>query len=56
MPDWDVPYTKHFVMEDTDITFLGIPTGDRYRPYVGQAMFGALDEVLSRKGQQVAAN
>ena len=55
-PDWDVPYTKHFVIEDTDITYLGIPTGDRYRPYVGQAMFGALDEVLSRKGEQVAAN
>jgi hypothetical protein len=55
-PDWDVPYTKHFKIEDTEIDYLGIPTGDRYRPYVGRAMFGALDEVLSRKGEQVAAN
>jgi hypothetical protein len=55
-PDWDVPYTKHFKIEDTEIDYLGIPTGDRYRPSVGRAMFGALDEVLSRKGEQVAAN
>jgi len=46
-PDWDVPYTKHFVIDGTDIHYLGIPTGDRYRPYVAQAVFDALDSVLS---------
>jgi protoheme ferro-lyase len=55
-PDWDVPYTKHFVIEDTDIHYLGIPTGDRYRPYVGQAMFDSLDSILSRSTQLAAAN
>jgi len=55
-PDWDVPYTKHFVIEDTDIHYLGIPTGDRYRPYVAQAMFDSLDSILSRSPQLAAAN
>ena len=55
-PDWDVPYTKHFVIDDTDIHYLGIPTGDRYRPYVAQAMFDSLDSILSRSAQLAAAN
>ena len=55
-PDWDVPYTKHFVIDDTDIYYLGIPTGDRYRPYVAQAMFDSLDSILSRSSQLAAAN
>jgi hypothetical protein len=56
-PDWDTPYTKHFVIEESDIYYLGVPTGDRYRPYVAQAMFDALDSVLSRSSsERVAAN
>lgn len=55
-PDLDVPYTKHFVIDGTDITYWGIPTGDRYRPFVAQAMFDALDAVLSRSGGLVANN
>ncbi len=55
-PGWDVPYTKHLVIDDTDIYYLGIPTGDRYRPYVAQAMFDSLNSVLSRLAQLAAAN
>jgi hypothetical protein len=47
-PDWDKPYTSHFVINDTDIFYLGVPTGDRYRPYVAQALFSSIDEVLSQ--------
>lgn len=56
-PDWDQPYTKHFEIDGTQIDYLGIPTGDRYRPYVAQALFASLDSVLSSVAdQQVAAN
>ena len=44
---WDEPYTKHFRLENTDIHYLGVPTGPRYRPYVAQSMYDALDSVLS---------
>jgi hypothetical protein len=45
-PDWDQPYTSHYVIDDTEIFYLGVPTGDRYRPYVAQAIFDSLDAVL----------
>ncbi len=45
---WDEPYTKHFRIEATDIHYLGVPTGPRYRPLVAQAMLDALDSILSR--------
>jgi hypothetical protein len=47
-PDWDKPYTNHYVIEETDIFYLGVPTGDRYRPYVAKALFDSLDAVLSQ--------
>jgi len=47
-PDWDKPYTRHFEIDGTQIDYLGVPTGDRYRPYVAKAMFQAWDSVLSR--------
>jgi len=46
--NWDQPYTKHFKIENTNIHYLGVPTGPRYRPYVAQAMYDTLDSVLSR--------
>ena len=36
-------------IDGSEIFYLGVPTGDRYRPYVARAMFEALDSVLSRK-------
>ncbi|KAA3653672.1 MAG: hypothetical protein DWQ04_34995, partial [Chloroflexi bacterium] len=45
---WDTPYTKHFEIDGTQIDYLGIPTGDRYRPYVAQSMFESWDFVLAR--------
>jgi hypothetical protein len=45
-PDWDQPYTSHYVIDDTEIFYLGVPAGDRYRPYVAQAIFDSLDAVL----------
>lgn len=45
--DWDEPYTKHFRIEDTDIHYLGVPAGPRYRPYVANAMYESLDSILS---------
>jgi hypothetical protein len=53
-PDWDEPYTSHYVIEDTDIFYLGVPTGDRYRPYVAKAIFDSLDVVLSQSERLVA--
>jgi hypothetical protein len=47
--EWDAPYTKHFTIDGTEIFYLGVPTGERYRPFVAQAMFEALDSVLARK-------
>jgi protoheme ferro-lyase len=46
-PDWDTPYTSHFEIDGTRIDYLGIPTGDRYRPYVAQALYDSFDAVLS---------
>jgi hypothetical protein len=43
------------IVQDAD-HYLGIPTGDRYRPYVAQAMFDSLDSILSRSAQLAAAN
>ncbi|KAA3663439.1 MAG: hypothetical protein DWQ04_10630 [Chloroflexi bacterium] len=45
---WDTPYTKHFEIDGTQIDYLGIPTGDRYRPYVAKSMFESWDSVLAR--------
>jgi hypothetical protein len=53
-PDWDKPYVNHFVIEDTKIYYLGIPTGDRYRPYVAKALFNSLDQVLSQSDRLAA--
>jgi len=36
------------LQENTKIIYLGVPTGDRYRPYVAKALFDSLDSVLSR--------
>jgi hypothetical protein len=44
---WDEPYTKQYRVENTDIHYLGVPTGTRYRPHVAQAMFESLDSILS---------
>jgi hypothetical protein len=46
-PDWDTPYTSHFEIDGTQIDYLGIPTGDRYRPYVAQALYDSIDSVMS---------
>jgi hypothetical protein len=46
--DWDQPFTRHFIIDNTDIFYLGVPTGDRYRPHVARALFDSLDSVLSR--------
>jgi len=55
--NWDEPYTKHFVIDDTEIFYLGVPTGSRYRPYIAQAMYDSLNSVLSKgsTGGRVAA-
>lgn len=47
-PDWDQPYTSHFEINNTQIDYLGIPTGDRYRPYISQALFDSFDSILSQ--------
>lgn len=52
-PDWDKPHTTHFEIDGTHIDYLGIPTGDRYRPYVAQALFDSIDKVLSKSSEQV---
>ena len=49
--EWETPYTKHFEIDGTQIEYLGVPTGDRYRPYVAQAMFDSWDSILERAGQ-----
>jgi hypothetical protein len=53
---WDEPYTKHFVIDDTHIHYLGVPTGDRYGPYIAQAMFDSWDAILSRSPDLLASN
>lgn len=53
---WDEPYTKHFVIDDTHIHYLGVPTGDRYGPYIAQAMFDSWDSILSRSPDLLASN
>jgi len=45
---WDEPYTKHFEIDGTNIEYLGVATGPRYRPFVAQSMFDAWDSVLAR--------
>jgi len=52
---WDEPYTKHFRVENTDIHYLGVPAGPRYRPFIADAMFEALDSILSN-GQPSPGN
>ena len=54
-PDWDAPYTQHYVIDGVDIHYLGIPTGDRYRPYVAQALFDSMSSVLEGSAQVAAA-
>jgi hypothetical protein len=49
--EWETPYTKHFEIDGTQIEYLGVPTGDRYRPYVAQAMFDSWDSILERGNQ-----
>jgi hypothetical protein len=49
--EWETPYTKHFEIDGTQIEYLGVPTGNRYRPYVAQAMFDSWDSILERAGQ-----
>lgn len=44
---WDEPHTKQFTIEGTEIHYLGVPAGPRYRPYVAQAMYEAPDSVLA---------
>jgi len=46
--EWETPYTKHFEIDGTHIHYLGVPTGDRYRPYIAQAMFDSWDSILER--------
>ncbi|TDJ46850.1 MAG: hypothetical protein E2O52_04080 [Gammaproteobacteria bacterium] len=53
---WDRPYTKHFEIDGTQIDYLGVPVGDRYAPYIGQAMFDSWDSVLAQHAGQAATN
>jgi hypothetical protein len=46
---WDEPYTKQFTIEGTEIHYLGVPAGARYRPYVADAMYQALDSILANQ-------
>ncbi|MDP7041690.1 MAG: hypothetical protein QGF91_03455, partial [Gammaproteobacteria bacterium] len=48
-PDWEKPYTSHFEIDGTQIDYLGIPTGDRYRPYIAEALFNTFDAILSQR-------
>jgi len=54
--EWDRPYTKHFEIDGTHIEYLGVPTGNRYRPFVAQAMFDAWDSILSGSWKNLAAS
>jgi hypothetical protein len=48
-PDWDIPYSRHFEIDETKIIYLGIPTGERYRPYIAKALFDSVEWVLAQR-------
>jgi len=53
---WNTPYTKRFEIDGTEIEYLGVPTGNRYRPFVAQAMFDAWDAILSGSWKNLTAS
>lgn len=58
-PDWDEPYVNNFVIDGTELSYNGVLTGDRYRPYVAGALYASFDSVLSQHssaGQLQAAS
>ena len=55
-PDWTVPYTRSFKIENTTVIYNGLPVGKYNRPIV-EAYVQAIDSVLSKSmtpTQQVA--
>ena len=49
--DWSKPYTRSFVVEDTEIIYNGLPVG-RYNEPIVEAYFQAIDSVLSQASSQ----
>jgi hypothetical protein len=48
-PDWDQPLKRQFKENRTTGIYIGVPVGDRYRPYVVQALADCVCEVLEYK-------
>jgi protoheme ferro-lyase len=49
-PDWSVPYTREFLQGKTHVIYNGLPVG-KYQKYVIEALYQAVDSVLSKKKQ-----
>jgi hypothetical protein len=45
-PDWDQPLVRTFREKNTTGIYLGVPVGDRYRPYVVRAVVDSVRAVL----------
>ena len=58
-PDWSVPYTRTFKVENTEVIYNGLPVG-KYNAPIVDAYFQAIDSVLSKsmkpKEQLATAN
>ena len=54
-PDWSVPYTRTFKVENTTVIYNGLPVGKYNGPLV-QAYAEALSSVLDKAPSKVAVN
>jgi protoheme ferro-lyase len=54
-PDWSVPYTRTFKIENTTVIYNGLPVG-RYNAPLIEAYAQAIDSVLSKGAAKVAQN
>lgn len=48
-PDWDQPLVRKFVEGKTTGIYLGVPVGERYRPYVVRGIFDSVSSILNFK-------
>ncbi len=46
-PDWSVPYTKEWDVEDTKVIYNGVPVGEYNKPII-EAVFQSIDHILAQ--------